>query len=250
MSISPPKIEYKFPLKERFNVARGTMAFVFDTSPAPDFAFRAGQYIEAFLESPAYMDERGGERHFSISSSPNDKGIIMIATRMGGPEPSSGKFRISAFKKILGEMPLGTLVRVKGPRGAFTLHENPSKKAVFIAGGIGITPCRSIMKYANEGKLPHQITLIYSNRNPASTAFQGDLEKWARENPNFKLFLKMTDETGFLDAKYVKETLGDFSDTIFYVVGPPGMVKTITQILEGLGISRDDIRFEEFTGYQ
>ena len=231
--------EYNFPLKERFEVAEGTTAFVFDTSAAPDFTFRAGQYIEIELENPPYTDEKGNERHFSIASSPNDKGILMVATRM----------RPSAFKRSLAEIHLGTKVKVKGPRGNFVLHENPEKKAAFITGGIGITPVRSIIKYAAEEKLPHKIVLIYSNRNPKSTAFLDDLKKWAGENPNFKLFAKMTDEAGYVDADDVKKNVWDFGDTIFYVVGPPEMVQAMTKILEELKISRDELRFEEFSGY-
>ena len=212
------------------------MAFVFQ---APDFSFRAGQYIEVELIAPPYTDEKGNERHFSIASSPNDKGILMVATRM----------RPSAFKRGLAEIPLGTEVKIKGPRGNFTLHENPSKKAVLIAGGIGITPCRSIIKYATQEKLPHKITLIYSNRNPKSAAFLDDLQKLENENKNFKLIARMTDTEGYVDAALIQKSAGDLKDVIFYEVGPPGMVEAMTKILEELKISRDELRFEEFSGY-
>ncbi|MEK7162562.1 MAG: FAD-dependent oxidoreductase, partial [Patescibacteria group bacterium] len=231
-----PMAEYLFPLKERFEVAEGTMAFVFKT---PDFSFRAGQYIEVELIAPSYTDEKGNERHFSIASSPNDKGILMVATRM----------RPSAFKRSLAEIPLGTEVKIKGPRGNFVLHENPSKKAVFIAGGIGITPARSIIKYATQEKLPHKITLIYSNRNPKSAAFLDDLQKLENENKNFKLIARMTDTEGYVDAALIQKSAGDLKDVIFYEVGPPGMVEAMTKILEELKISRDELRFEEFSGY-
>ena len=233
-------LEYNFPLEERFKVAENTMAFVFKSS---DFTFRAGQYLEVILENMLYPDERGNERHFSIASSPGDKNILMITTRVGGERPLSG------FKRTLTEISLGSLVKIKGPRGNFTLHENQAKKAVFLAGGIGITPCRSILKDAAERKLLHQMTLIYSNRNPGSAAFLEDLKKWERENPNFRLFAPMTDTEGYVDADYIKNKIGDLSDTIFYVVGPPAMVQGLTKVLEEIGVSRDEMRFEEFTGY-
>jgi len=163
----------------------------------------------------------------------------MVATRLTG----------SAFKRSLAEISLGTVCKVEGPFGDFNLHENKDKKAVFIAGGIGITPVRSIIKDATEQKLPHKITLIYSNRNPAGTPFLKDLENFENENPNFKLISKMTEETGQVDANFIKESLGDLSNTAFYIVGPPGMVQGMTKYLEELGVSRDDMRFEEFTGY-
>ncbi|MDP3785328.1 MAG: FAD-dependent oxidoreductase [bacterium] len=255
-------VDYKFPLEERFEVAEGTMAFVFDTrstssgqaSSAPDFTFRAGQYVEIGLESMLYTDEKKDHREFSIASSPTDEGILMVATRLGSPERP-----ISAFKRSLTEIPIGTKAKVKGPYGSFTLHENPAKKAVFIAGGIGITPCRSIIKYATEQKLPHNITLIYSNRNPESAAFLKDLERWQRENKNFKLLATMTELknpgeswgglTDKVDANFLKTQLQNFTETIFYVVGPPAMVSGVTKALEEVGVSRDDVRFEEFTGY-
>ena len=239
--------EHYFPLKERFEVAEGTMAFVFDTSPpagGPDFTFRSGQYVEIGLDKPPYTDEKKNHREFSITSSPADKGILMVATRLGSPSRP-----ISAFKKSMTEVPLGTEFKAEGPYGNFTLHENPAKKAVFIAGGIGITPVRSIVKDATERKLPHKIALIYSNRNPDSAAFLEDLQKWEKANPNLKLFAKMTDQTGHVDESYIKSSAGELADSVFYIVGPPGMVAAMTKILEKLKISRDDMRFEEFTGY-
>ncbi len=216
-------------LKDRFKVAEETMAFVFQRPP--DFSFRAGQYVEVFLEN--------AHRDFSIASSPQDKGIIMVATRMTG----------SAFKKSLAEVPLNTEAIIEGPFGDFTLHENKDKKAVFIAGGIGITPVRSIVKDAMERKLPHKIKLIYSNRNREGAAFWGDLEDWERENQNFKLYSRMTDREGYVDAEFIKKSAGELEGAIFYVVGPPGMAGAITRALEELKISRDNIRFEEFSGY-
>jgi len=216
-------------LKDRFPVAEGTMAFVFRTPS--DFNFRAGQYVEVFLEN--------AHRDFSIASSPQDKGILMVATRMTG----------SAFKKSLAEVPLNTKAIMEGPFGDFTLHENKDKKAVFIAGGIGITPVRSIIKDAMERKLPHKIKLIYSNRNREGAAFLKDLEKWQRENPNFELYTRMTDREGYVDAEFIKKSAGELAGAIFYVVGPPEMAGAMSKALEELKISRDDIRFEEFSGY-
>jgi len=181
----------------------------------------------------------------------------MIASRMSH-STGSGQ-AVSAFKRSLAEVPLGTEIKAEGPHGSFTLHENPNRKAVFIAGGIGITPARSIVKYAAEEKLPHAITLVYSNRTPEAAPFLDDLRAWEKENPNFKLIATMTDmgnakkpwdgPTRRVDAAFLRETLGEGGSAIFYVVGPPGMVQGVTAALKEFGVSRDDIRFEEFTGY-
>lgn len=245
--------KYTFPLKERFQVAEDTMAFVFDASGS-DFSFRAGQYVEIGLENPLYTDEKKDHREFSIASSPNEKGVLMIATRMDGPGRP-----LSAFKKTLAEVPLGTPAKVAGPFGNFTLHENPQKRAVFIAGGIGITPVRSIVNYAAEEKLPHKIVLVYANRIPEASAFLDELQELEKENQNFILLAVMAEMAnsaqswlgliGYVDPNFIKTHLGDLTNTIYYLVGPPGMVQAASQALEESGISRDDIRFEEFTGY-
>ena len=80
-------------------------------------------------------------------------------------------------------------------------------------------------------------------------AFKKDLEGWAIENSNFKFCPRMTNTQGHVDADFIVKCVGDLSNSIFYVSRPPGMVGAVTKILEGLKISRDDISFEEFTGY-
>lgn len=237
--------EYKFPLKNKFTVAEETEAFVFDTASAPDFTFRAGQYVDITLINPVFSGEKGNTHSFSIASSPNERGSFTIATRMDSPQRP-----ISAYKKSLRALPIGAKVMVEGPYGMFTLHENVNKKGVFLAGGIGITPVRSIVKFAAENKLQQKIILIYSNRNSGAAVFLDELEILQKENPNFKLYAKMTDKSGYVDGEYVKGALGgSLSDAIYYVVGPPAMVQAFTKMLEAAGVSRDDMRFEEFSGY-
>lgn len=229
--------DYFFPLKDRFEVAEGTTAFVFSTDS--NFTFRAGQYVEIGLDNPPYKDEKKNHREFSIVSSPQEKGILMIATRM----------RDSAFKRSLKEIPIGTIAKVEGPFGDFSLHENASKKAVFISGGIGVTPVMSIVKDATERKLPHEIILINSNTTPQRTPFLKDFQELTKENPHFKFFPRMTDAEGYVDADFIKNCVRSLDNSIYYVAGPPNLVLAMTKILEGLGVSRDDIRFEEFSGY-
>lgn len=147
-------------------------------------------------------------------------------------------------------MPIGTKVVVEGPYGMFTMHENIIKKAVYLAGGIGITPIRSIVKFAAENRLPQKIILIYSNRNIGAAVFLDELEALEQDNPNFKLFAKMTEESGYVDGDYVKNALGgELSGAMYYIVGPAAMVQAFTKMLEGAGVPRDDMKFEEFTGY-
>ena len=117
-------------LLSRHEVAKDTMAFRFERPS--NLAFKAGQYLDMTLFDPPETDSEGNVRSFSIASGPYEE-TLMVATRM----------RDTAFKRVLKTMPLGTAVKIEGPSGNLTLHNNVRKAAVFLAGGIGITPFRS-----------------------------------------------------------------------------------------------------------
>jgi len=238
--------EYSFSLKERREVAEGTMAFRFDTSGS-DYSFRAGQNADFILIDPPQTDPEGNARTFSFCSSPNEKNAIMVATRM----------RPTAFKNSLKALPLGTRVKVSQAMGSFTLHKDTSKAAVFLAGGIGITPMRSIIEWATQQRLPHRMYLFYSNRTPAATAFLADFEAWARQNPQFKLIATVTDvqggswpyERGRVNKEMLARHVHDLQRAIYYLAGPPGMVAGMRELLDSLGVSEDNLKTEEFAGY-
>jgi ferredoxin-NADP reductase len=145
-------------LKGREQVAEGTVAFHFE-KPA-GFEFRAGQAMDVTLLDPPESDSEGNTRTFSIASAPFES-ELMTATRM----------RDTAFKRSLSKVPLGTPVKVDSATGSLTLHKNSAKPAVFLAGGIGITPFHSIVRQADRERLPHQLYLFYSNRRPEDAAF-------------------------------------------------------------------------------
>ncbi len=226
-------------------VAAGTMRAIFEVESA--FAFEAGQTCDITLPSPKYTDQHGNARTFSIASSPADLPRVMFATRTTG----------SAFKRSLAEAAPGTEADVDGPYGSFTLHKNAAKPAVFFAGGIGITPFRSIIKDATERGLSHDLTLFYSNRTPDSTAFLPDLEQWAEGNPRLTLVPTITDDVdihewkyqrGMIDAAFLKGRLPE-GEAIYYAAGPAAFVTAMRRALESLGVDPDNIRTEEFPGY-
>jgi ferredoxin-NADP reductase len=126
------------------------------------------------------MDAEGNVRSFSIASAPHED-TLMVATRM----------RDTAFKRVLDTMPLNSAVKIEGPSGSLTLHNNVTRAAVFLAGGIGITPFRSIVFRAAKEKLPHRIFLFYSNRRPEDAPFLDELQALEKENPNYKLIAKL-----------------------------------------------------------
>ncbi len=233
-------------LKGREEIAAGTMAFHFDK---PDgFKHKAGQSCDLTLENPPETDTEGNIRGFTYASAPFESDL-MIATRM----------RDTAFKRVLKTMDLGSEVKMDAAFGSFTLHSDAAKPAVFLTGGIGVTPARSIVLQATHDKLPHKIVLLYSNRRPEDAAFMDDFARAAQENPNFKFVPSMTEmdkserewngETGFIDKAMLSRSVSDLSLPIYYLCGPRGMVEAMRSMLEGAGVNDDNIRTEEFSGY-
>lgn len=159
-------------LKAREEAAERTMAFFFE-KPA-DWTFKAGQFIDVTLIDPPQTDPEGNTRGFSIASAPQEP-MIMVTTRL----------RDSAFKRVLQSVPLGTEAKLEGPFGNLGLHNNAARPAVFLAGGIGVTPFRSIIVRAAKEKLPHQVFLFYANRRPEDAPFLDELRALERGNPNF-----------------------------------------------------------------
>ncbi|HEV2224348.1 MAG TPA: FAD-dependent oxidoreductase [Candidatus Acidoferrales bacterium] len=233
-------------LKERREIANGTMAFLLE-KPA-GFDFKPGQAMEVKLENPSETDAEGNSRAFSIASAPHEP-YVMFATRM----------RDSAMKNSLKKIPLGTELQVDGPWGDLKLHTRATRPAVFLAGGIGITPFRSIVLDAAKNKLPHKLWLFYSNHRPEDAPFLEELERAERENPNFKMIATMTNmnkssrpwrgKTGFVDKKMLTEAIGDLNAPIYYIAGPGAMLNAMKKMLLEAGVNEDDIRAEEFAGY-
>jgi ferredoxin-NADP reductase len=171
MSPVPSQTTYLVKLKDRRQVAERTMAFQFEKPEG--FAFKAGQFIDMTLINPSETDGEGNGRAFSIASAP-DEGMLLVATRM----------RDTAFKRVLGAMPIGSLVKVEGPFGKLVLHNNQTRAAVFLAGGIGITPFRSILLRATRERLPHRLFCFYANRRSEDAPFLRELEALQRNNPS------------------------------------------------------------------
>jgi ferredoxin-NADP reductase len=237
---------YPVKLKARKEIAQGTMGFWLER-PA-GFEFKPGQAMEVKLVNPPETDSEGNARAFSIASAPHEPDLL-VATRM----------RDTAMKRSLAKLTPGARVELDGPFGDLKLHTRASRPAVFLAGGIGITPFRSMVMDAAKNRLPHKIWLIYSNRRPEDTAFLEDLQRAETENPNFKLLATMTEmekssrqwagKRGFVDQAMIREAVGDMSEAIFYMAGPPGMLGAMHKLLLDAGVNEDDIRAEEFAGY-
>ncbi|MBZ5561149.1 MAG: FAD-dependent oxidoreductase [Acidobacteriia bacterium] len=233
-------------LKNRQEIAAATMAFLLQ-KPA-NFQFKAGQTIDMTLIDPPETDGEGNTRTFTIASPPHASELA-VATRM----------RDTAFKRTLRKLALGAEIKIDGPFGDFTLSATSTRPAAFLAGGIGITPFRSIILDATRQKVSRRLFLFYSNRRPEDAAFLEELEGTRKENPNYQLVATMTGPeksrawsgpTGYINQKMLADALGSLSGPIYYLAGPPGMVAAMRQMLATAGVSDDDIRTEEFAGYE
>jgi ferredoxin-NADP reductase len=240
--------EYKMRLVGRREIAKSTMAFWFDPNGVK-YEFRAGQHADfSFLNS--HNCDHGGdnERTFSLASSPQEKGPIMVAMRM----------RETGFKTALNAAPNGALFRVSSPRGSFTLHKDFTRPAVFLAGGIGITPMRSILHSAVQSGLPHQLYLFYSNRKEEDATFLPELEELAARSRSFILVPTVTKatnsawryHTGYIDRVLLARHLARFDGPVYYVAGPSRMVVAMLDVLRRAGVNDDDIKTEEFGDYK
>jgi ferredoxin-NADP reductase len=234
----------KARIKEKRDVAKGTLMVVFDLL-GEEVDHLPGQYFWVTLLDPPYDDDKGPRRHITVVTSPTEHGILGLATRL----------RDTAFKRSLAELPVGTEVDVEQPKGSFVLPQETDRPYVFIAGGIGITVFRSMLKYIADEGLPHRVTLVYSNHDRESTAFYDELREFEAANPNLEIVFTMTNESGWegetrrIDADMLRDHLGDLDTYTYLVAGPPGMVEGVTGVLQEAGIPEDQIRSQGFSGY-
>lgn len=171
---------YKVRLQAREDVAEGTMAFHFEKPSG--FSFKPGQAIDVILIAPPTTDTQSARHTFSIVSAPFHDELV-VATRM----------RDSAFKRALKSLPIGSPAKLEGPFGSLTLHSDRVWPAIFIAGGIGVTPFMSILRQAAKDQLSQRLLLLYSNRRPEDAAFLSELQELERQNTNFRLVATMTE---------------------------------------------------------
>ena len=227
---------HRVVLKGSEAVAEGTM--MFRLARPPGFTFAAGQAVDlSLLDPPA--EPNSSHRLLSLVSAPFEADLA-VATRMR---------EASAFKRALGTLLPGATVSLKGPQGVMTLHEDPARAAVFIAGGIGITPFMSMLRQAAHDRLKHRFFLLYSNRRPEHAAFLQELQSLERQYDHFRLLARMTDHDGFLDEETIKGFTAGAESPLYYLAGPPAMADAMTRILRGAGVKDEDISSEEFFGY-
>jgi ferredoxin-NADP reductase len=165
------------------------------------------------------------------------------------------RLRDTAFKRTLAALAVGDEVQVEEPKGSFLLPEDTSIDYVFVAGGIGITVFRSMLRYIADTGAPYRVTLVYSNRDRASAAFLDELEELEQRIEGLRVILTMTDEpewegeTRRLDADVLADVLGGLEDRTFLVAGPPPMAEGVAESLRAAGLPEDRVLSDKFSGY-
>jgi glycine betaine catabolism B len=216
----------------------------FRFEPDHAFSFEAGQYLKYTLPHPE-PDSRGVSRFFTIASAPTED-LVMLTTRLSTPG--------SSFKQMLQQLETGAVIEAAGPFGRFVYsdHETP---AVFIAGGIGITPFRSILMDLASRAPQTDVTLLYANDTP-DIPFRGLLDDLAREQPSLKVAYTVSHPdadwrgpVGRINERFIREHTPLTREPLFYVSGPKALVTAMTETLQASGVVAGRIKQDFFPGY-
>ncbi|MFA6586252.1 MAG: oxidoreductase [Candidatus Paceibacterota bacterium] len=241
-----PKKRLTLTFKKAIEIAPNTGEFIFETNMP--FSFKPGQYLEWTLGHDR-VDSRGNRRYFTIASSPTEKELLL------GVKFYENR---SSFKKKLAQMKKGDTIIASQLSGDFVMPKNEKKKLVFIAGGIGITPFRSMIKYLIDTKQTRDIVLIYANKTEADIVYKNILDIASRVF-NLKVIYVISDlkdkavlwngRIGYVDEKMIREEVKDFEERTFYVSGPPSMVFSIEKAVKNLGLNSSNIKTDFFPGF-
>lgn len=212
------------------------------------YSYVAGQFAFFELDALTSDDPRGKRRHFTLSSSPTEHNLVQFTTKLRG----------SGFKETLRNAPDNLEVELEPSRGRFTLPESADAPVVFLGGGVGVTPFRSMLRYAADEILPYKIILLYSAPTPEHLVFRREFELLPQEHPNLQIICTVTEpgagaewqgETGRIDEAKIRKYVQDLPGSIFYTCGPPPMVQAMEELLKSMNIPADHIRVERFSGY-
>ncbi len=244
--ILSPKKKLLLDLHSRVEVASGVYDFGFGEGQL--LSFKPGQYMEWTLAQKR-VDGRGNRRYFTIASSPTESGLTIGVKFYPNP---------STFKKQLVEMKGGDNIVAAQLAGDFTMPRNKKKKLVFIAGGIGVTPFRSMIKYLTDTGEKRDIVLLYSNKTPQDIAYKEIFDE-AQRKLGIKVIYIVTDaqsatpdfkgKIGRIDQKMIESEIPDYQERYFYVSGPHNMVSSFNDELKNIGIHRSHIKEDYFPGF-
>ncbi len=240
------KYRFILALLEKKQLSPTIYEFVF--SSLRKFNFLPGQYLEWTLPL-GKIDSRGNRRYFTIASSPAEKNV-RLGVKINFPS--------SSFKKALVSVKKGNKIYAGQLRGDFVLPEDEKRKIAFIAGGIGITPFRSMIKYLLDKKIAKPVVLLYSNKKADEVVYKNVFDE-AQRKLGIKIVYTLTDkdslpsdwqgEVGRVDADMIRRQVPDYSERIFYLSGPHVMVTAFEETLNKIGIKEKNIKKDFFPGY-
>jgi ferredoxin-NADP reductase len=233
-----------FRLKEKTYIAKDICEFIFQADCA--CVFSPGQYMEWTLPHE-HPDARGIRRYFTLASSPTEK-EIRIAVRFTAP--------LSSFKKKLRLLECGDTMLASQLCGDFVLPKKTDKKIGYIAGGIGITPFRSMMKYCIDTREKRDSILFYVNKTPEDIAYTELLHEVCAYSMRVVYSVdaigntvEWNGEIGVFTSKIIEKYISDAQERLWYISGPQGMVGAYKKILLGMGVKRGNIKTDYFPGY-
>ncbi len=243
--IVSPKVKIMPKLEEKIMLSPDVIDFVFD--PGQKFNYKPGQYMEWTLPNE-HADSRGNRRYFTLASSPTEDNV-----RVGVKFYPDG----STYKQRMLDMDEDTPIAAGQVGGDFTLPKDSQTRLVFIAGGIGVTPYRSMLKYLVDINENRDVTLLYSEKTPDAFVYT-DVFKQAQEKIDARIVYTVTGhkhdadwhgKTGSISTQMIKQEVPDFEDCLYFISGPHQMVVAMRDILKDLGIHQAQIKTDYFTGY-
>lgn len=246
--IVSPKAKLVLKLRDKVKIAPDVYDFVF--APTKKLAFAPGQYMEWTLghDNP---DSRGNRRYFTLASSPTEENLILGVKFY--PKSSSFKQSMLTMDKDKNHEIVAAQLA-----GDFVLPDDPNQKCVFIAGGIGITPFRSMIKYLLDMHQKRSIVLFYANKSPSEIVYK-DVFDQAQEQLGLKVIYTLTGrskipanwrgQVGHITAQMVKNEVPDYQHCLFYLSGPNAMITEFEGVLSDMEVKREHIKKDFFPGF-
>lgn len=244
--IVSPKEKLVLKLSEKIQLAPDIIDFVF--KPTRKFVYAPGQYMEWTYQHP-HTDSRGNRRYFTLASSPTEETI-----RIGVKFYEHG----SSYKNSLQHMKDTEIVMAGQISGDFLLPSDSSQKLVLIAGGIGITPFRSMIKYLIDTGQKRDIVILFSNKVEKDIVYK-DIFDEAEKSLGIKTFYNLTDidhtpsswagGKGRLTKEGIGAIVPDWQERVFYLSGPHAMVVGFENTLRELGVLKRNIKKDFFPGF-
>lgn len=241
-----PKINLLLKLSEKVKLAPDIYGFKF--LPDQKLNFAPGQYLEWTL-SHRNPDSRGNRRYFTIASSPK-RDTFEIGVKISDNS--------SSYKRALLSMSPGDKLFASHLSGDFTLNQTINEKTVFIAGGIGITPFKSMAEYLIDSKQKKDIVLFYACAAPSEFVYKDVFDKAGYSTGLRTVYVVTKPEkapknwagrAGRITEDMIKQDVPDYKDRKFYISGPNSMVQTYKELLANLGVAKNKIVTDYFPGF-